>query len=80
MSKKVEKVMVEGVSLTPNEKKVFDLIQTLGKATANEIVGQVEESIFSVRSTLARLDKTHGLINKSTVLENEKAVAIYLKK
>lgn len=80
MSKKVEKVIVEGVSLTPNEKKVFDLIQTLGKGTANDLVDSVGESVASVRSTLARLEKTHGLIKKSTVLQNEKAVAIYLKK
>ena len=80
MSKKVEKVIVEGVSLTPNEKKVYDLVQELGKATANQLVDKVGESIASVRSTLARLDKTHGLVKKSTVLENEKAVAIYLRK
>ncbi len=77
---KVEKIMVKGVGLNENEKKVFDKVQALGKITPNnieQVANELDKSVASVRSTLARLNKTYGLISSKKDLFNEKILTVY---
>jgi predicted HTH transcriptional regulator len=68
---------VRGIQLTEKEKQVYDLISENGTVSANELVGKVNYSVHSIRATLARLSKTHALLNEGAKLEGAKAVKTY---
>lgn len=83
MAKKIERVNVAGRELTAKEKAVFDIVRGIGKKVkavdlmSNEDVTKVCSNIASVRSTMARLEKTHGLFKATVVLDGEKATKAY---
>ncbi len=75
---KVEKVKVNGKELTLKEKSVYEKVVELGKATANDLENQVGElNIYAIRATLARLEKTQGLLKAEPKLVGDRAVKCY---
>lgn len=83
MAKKVEKVNVNGKELTGKEVAVLEAVKNAGKKVmaadlmGNENVTKVCGTIASVRSTMARLEKTHGLIKGFKVLNGDKVATAY---
>lgn len=73
---KTNNVVVKGKSLTMKEKGALDKVTSLGKVSANELVS-ADMNIYSARATLARLEKTHGLLKSSKKLEGDKIVTMY---
>lgn len=73
---KTQTIVVKGRTLTLKEKGVLDKVTSLGKVTANDLV-DTNTSIYSTRATLARLEKTHGLLKSSKKLDNDKLVTEY---
>lgn len=79
---KVEKFDVRGKSLTAKEKAVYDAVQKVGKAKAADLVDNADvakycANIASVRSTMARLEKTQCLFKANSVLVGDKVVKEY---
>lgn len=72
--------------LTPKLNTVLEAVKSSeAGATANELFAMDEVakacgSINSVRSSLARLDKTEGLIDSKVELDGEKTVKRYITK
>ncbi len=60
-----EKVVVKGVSLTLHEKKIYDLVVEKGVVNYKDIVDACDGNTKSAIATLARLNKTHGLLKKN---------------
>lgn len=82
MAKKIEKVNVNGKALTPKEKRVLDYLNTVNEIVPSEVGGKepfTDLTVASVRATLARLEKTHGLAKGVKKLVNDKAVTVYKK-
>lgn len=79
MAKTNEKVLINGKSVTSNEKRIYDLVKENGESiSAVELLPKCSDlTINSVRSTLSRLEKIQGLLVKKTVLINDKAVSSY---
>lgn len=73
---KTQTIVVKGKTLTLKEKGVLDKVASLGKVTANDLV-DTNTSIYSARATLARLEKTHGLLKANKKLANDKLVTEY---
>lgn len=68
---------VRGIQLTEKEKNIYDFVNEAGTVSANELAEKVNYSIHSIRATLARLSKTHGLMSEGARLEGSKAVKTY---
>lgn len=81
---KDKRTVIAGVAMTDKEAVVYNAVKDAGKAVkasdleAMDVVKAVCSNIASVRSTLARLDKTHGVIASKATLENDKAVKAYV--
>lgn len=73
---KTNNVVVGGKTLTLKEKGALDKVTSLGKVSANDLVTP-DMNIYSARATLARLEKTHGLLKSSKKLEDDKIVTMY---
>lgn len=66
MAVKKELFNVKGVNLTAHEKGVYEFVTNAGKAvTYNEVAETCNISTKSAIATLARLEKTHGLLRKN---------------
>lgn len=65
MATKKETFMVKGKELTLHEKQVFEKVQELGKVDYDTIAKTCGISQKSAIATLARLNKTHGLLKKN---------------
>lgn len=83
MAKKVAKVNVNGVELTGKEMAVLEAVKSAGKNVMatdlmdNESVTKVCSTVASVRSTMARLEKTHGLLKGHKTLNGDKVATAY---
>ena len=78
MAKTMEKLTLNGKGVTANEKMVYELVAANGEVTAADLVDKVVGlNLFSVRATLARLDKQTGLLKSKVVLKNDKPVKSY---
>lgn len=83
MAKKVAKVNVNGAELTGKELAVLNAVKATGKRVMaadlmdNEDVTKVCGTVASVRSTMARLEKTHGLLKGFKRLNGEKVATEY---
>lgn len=79
MSKKVEKVLVNGKSLTAKEKMVLDKLSAKkGYTSAIDLQKDCGDlTLASVRSTMARLEKTHGLLVSHKELVEDKVATTY---
>lgn len=65
MATKKELFEVRGVKLTAHEKDIYERVIALGKACSyNDLITNESEK-KSVIATLARLEKTHGLLKKN---------------
>lgn len=64
MAMKKELFEVKGVKLTAHEKAVYDAVKELGKVAYGDIAEKCAISTKSAVATLARLEKTHGLLVK----------------
>lgn len=84
MAIKDKRTMTAGVAMTVKEVAIYNAVKTAGSAVkASDLekmdaVKEVCSNLASVRSTLARLDKTHGVIASKVTLEGEKAVKAYV--
>jgi predicted transcriptional regulator len=56
---------VKGVNLTAHEKAVYEKVAEKGAVNYNEIATDCNISVKSAIATLARLEKTHGLLKKN---------------
>lgn len=56
---------VKGKVLTAHEKAVYDKVNEMGVVDYNDIANACEISTRSAIATLARLEKTHGLLVKN---------------
>lgn len=65
MAKTKELFNVKGVELTLHEKNVYDKVIELGKVDYNQIATNCNITAKSAIATLARLEKTHGLLKKN---------------
>jgi Mn-dependent DtxR family transcriptional regulator len=65
MATKKETINVKGIELTIHEKNIYDKVVELGKVNYNEIATACNVSTKSAIATLARLEKTHGLLKKN---------------
>lgn len=65
MAKVKELFEVKGVNLTAHEKAVYDKVATLGTVDYKTVADACEISTKSAIATLARLEKTHGLLRKN---------------
>ena len=65
MAKAKETFKVRGVELTAHEKTVYEKVVELGKVDYNAIATATGISAKSAIATLARLEKTHGLLRKN---------------
>ena len=65
MAKTKELFNVRGVELTAHEKAVYDKVAEMGVVNYNEIATACNVSTKSAIATLARLEKTHGLLRKN---------------
>ena len=65
MAKQKELFNVKGIDLTMHEKQVYDKVRELGKVDYNQIAESCNISTKSAIATLARLEKTHGLLKKN---------------
>lgn len=65
MATKKELFNVKGRDLTLHEKQVFDKVSELGKVDYTDIATACNISTKSAIATLARLEKTHGLLKKN---------------
>lgn len=65
MAKTKELFNVRGVEMTAHEKMVFEKVAELGKVDYNTIATNCNISVKSAIATLARLEKTHGLLKKN---------------
>lgn len=65
MATKKETFNVKGVELTAHEKNVFDFVSNNGKVDYNQVATNCNISAKSAIATLARLEKTHGLLVKN---------------
>lgn len=65
MAKQKEVFNVKGIDLTLHEKQVYDKVSELGKVDYNQIAESCNISTKSAIATLARLEKTHGLLKKN---------------
>lgn len=65
MAKLKELFNVKGVSLTAHEKAVYDKVAELGTVNYNDVATGCGISVKSAIATLARLEKTHGLLVKN---------------
>ena len=65
MAKAKELFNVRGVNLTAHEKNVYDKVKELGTADYNQVATACNVSAKSAIATLARLEKTHGLLRKN---------------
>ena len=65
MAKTKETFNVKGVELTAHEKNVYEKVVELGKVDYNQIATSCNVSPKSAIATLARLEKTHGLLKKN---------------
>ena len=74
----MEKLMLNGKGVTAKEKMIYELVAANGEVTASELVGKAGElNIFSIRATLARLDKQTGLLKSKVVLKDNKPIKSY---
>lgn len=64
MAKKV-RFEVEGRTLTENEKKVYEFVKENGAVDYKTVAEALGISGKSASSTLARLERTHGLLQKN---------------
>lgn len=64
MAKKVT-YDVKGVQLTAKEKGVYDKVMELGTVNYNEIAEACGLTPKAACATLARLERTHGLLRKN---------------
>lgn len=62
-----EKVLfnVKGHNLTEHEKSVYDKVREMGTVDYNAVATACNVSTKSAIATLARLEKTHGLLRKN---------------
>lgn len=65
MAKAKETFKVRGVELTAHEKNVYDKVKELGTVDYNAIAVATGIGTKSAIATLARLEKTHGLLRKN---------------
>ena len=65
MAKIKETINVKGVELTQHEKAVYDFVTNNGKVNYNEVATGCNIGVKSAIATLARLEKTHGLLKKN---------------
>lgn len=65
MTKVKETFKVRGVELTAHEKTVYDKVKELGTVDYNTIATATGIGAKSAIATLARLEKTHGLLKKN---------------
>lgn len=65
MAIKKEKYNIKGVELTENEKKVYEKVVELGEVNYNDIATGCDITTKCAIATLARLEKTHGLLRKN---------------
>ena len=65
MAKAKETFKVRGVELTAHEKNVYDKVKEIGVVDYKAIATACEVSTKSAIATLARLEKTHGLLRKN---------------
>lgn len=65
MAKAKETFKVRGVELTAHEKTVYDKVKELGTVDYNTIATATGIGAKSAIATLARLEKTHGLLKKN---------------
>lgn len=65
MAKTKELFNVKGVELTAHEKNVFEKVSELGTVDYGTIAKECSISPKSAIATLARLEKTHGLLKKN---------------
>ena len=79
-----KRIMTAGVAMTEKEVAVYNAVKNAGKAVKASDLENLDAvkafcgNLASVRSTLARLDKTHGVIASKITLENDKAVKAYV--
>lgn len=64
MAVKKELFKVGEVELTAHEKSVYDKVKELGSVDYSQIATECGISAKSAIATLARLEKTHGLLTK----------------
>lgn len=62
---KKEKVVINGKNLTAHEKKVYDFVKENGQVDFTLVSNNLGISPKSATSTLARLEKTLGLLKKN---------------
>lgn len=60
-----ERFNVRGRELTENEKKVYEFVVEHGTVNYKDVAESLNISAKSASSTLARLQSTHGLLNKN---------------
>lgn len=65
MAKAKEVFKVRGVDLTAHEKTVYEAVKEMGTVDYNAVATKCEISTKSAIATLARLEKTHGLLRKN---------------
>ena len=65
MAKVKELFEVNGVKLTAHEKDVYDKVKELGTVSYGDVAKACDISTKSAIATLARLQKTHGLLKKN---------------
>ena len=65
MAKMKELFEVNGVKLTAHEKNVYDKVKELGTVSYGDVAKACDISTKSAIATLARLQKTHGLLKKN---------------
>ena len=65
MAKTKETFNVRGVELNAHEKNVYEKVVELGKLDYNQIATSCNVRPKSAIATLARLEKTHGLLKKN---------------
>lgn len=65
MAKVKETFNVRGVELTAHEKAVYEKVAELGVVNYNQIAEACGVTAKSAIATLARLEKTHGLLKKN---------------
>lgn len=65
MAKAKELFEVRGVNLTAHEKNVYEKVKELGTVDYNRVATECGIGAKSAIATLARLEKTHGLLRKN---------------
>lgn len=65
MARTKELFEVRGVNLTAHEKNVYEKVMELGTVDYTTIASACNVSAKSAIATLARLEKTHGLLRKN---------------